>query len=176
MAFLVHDHDVIKHQVSGLSGLDADELTTRLEELVLTLMKHESAENVAVYPAVSADVLSAGALSADLQAQEQEIIQLLSAIEGLDSGAASLRDRVDNLQSRVLEHLQDEELNLFPLLRSHEEALRRWELGAAYLRAAAAAPSRPHPGLSFSRTPASVVTPVAGWMDRVNDVVHREKA
>ena len=170
---LIHDHDVLKHLAAGLHRLDPGKRDQRLREWTVRLVRHETAEERVVYPAVRVDVLPGDAVAATLISQERAIEELIVALEKLDSDGPAFESVLDGLQTQMIEHIHDEEVSLFPLLRDLEADVHRWELGDRYARVIRAAPTHPHPHLPEHRPGIVVAEPIAALIDRVRDAVHR---
>ena len=170
---LTHDHDVLKHLAAGLHGLEPDQRDQRVREWIVQLVRHEIAEERVVYPAVRVDVLPGDAVAAVLVRQEREVVDLIVALEKLDPAGPAFESVLDGLQTQMIEHLHDEEVSLFPLLRNLEADVHRWELGDRYARVISAAPTHPHPHLPERRPGIVVAEPIAALIDRVRDAVHQ---
>ncbi len=168
---LTHDHEVLKHLSTGFKGLSPDDMDKRFRDLVFNLVRHEVAEERIVYPAVRSGVLPGDAVGSALMEEENEIEQLLAVLEHMDVDAGSFAEVLDGLQSKVLEHMRDEELNLFPLLRDLVSDMRRWELGDHYMRAVRSATTHPHPRIPNNRAGTMALEPIAAIVDRVRDAI-----
>lgn len=173
VSLLTHDHEVLRHLTTGFEGLGQEQRAERLRDLTVNLVRHEVAEERIVYPAIRTDVLPGDAMASALIGEEKEIEGLLRDLEKLLPESDSFEAILDRVQSQVLGHMRDEELNLFPLLRRLEADVRRWELGARYLRAVRSAPTHPHPHAPDTRPGTLVAGPIAALVDRVRDAVHR---
>jgi hemerythrin superfamily protein len=170
---LTHDHDVLKHLAAGLHGLEPDQRNKKLREWTIQLVRHEVAEERVVYPAVRVDVLPGDAVAAALVKQERDIAELIVALEKVDSAGPAFESVLDGLQTQMIQHIHDEEISLFPLLRNLEADVHRWELGDRYARVIRAAPTHPHPHLPEHRPGIVIVEPIAALIDRVRDALHR---
>ena len=118
-------------------------------------------------------MLPGDAVAAALINQERGIEELIVAIEKLDSAGPAFESVLDGLQTQMIEHLHDEEVSLFPLLRNLEADVHRWELGDRYARVIRAAPTHPHPHLPEHRPAIAVAQPIAALIDRVRDAAQR---
>jgi hemerythrin superfamily protein len=168
---LAHDHDVLKHLASGLHGLGPEERDERLRELTVQLVRHEVAEERVVHPAIRVDVLPGDRVATALLREEAGLQELLATLEKLDSAREGFESVLDELQTQMIEHMHDEEVTLFPLLRNLEADVRRWDLGDRYARATRAAPTHPHPRLPGTGAAILVAEPIASLIDRVRDGV-----
>lgn len=171
VALLTHDHEVLRHLVTGFGQIDQGDWQEKIHDLTASLVRHEVAEQRVVYPAVRADVLSGDAVATALLAQEAEAEELLAALEKLDGVGGSFAAVLDQLQTLVLDHMRDEETLLFPLLRNLEDDVRQSELADRYTHAMAAAPTRPHPHAPDTPPGNAVMGPIAALVDRVRDAV-----
>jgi hypothetical protein len=176
VALLTHDHYVLKHLATGFHRLDVGERAERVRDLTIQLVRHEVAEERVVHAALRIDVVPGDEVAVALLAQEAEIEALLAALERLDIEGVAFEAVLDGLQTQIIEHMRDEELSMFPLLRNLEADARRWELGDRYARAVAAAPTHPHPHLPATRPGIVVAEPIASLIDRVRDGVLKATA
>ncbi len=175
VTLLAHDHDVLRHLVSGLQGLAPGELEKRFSDLRVNLVRHEMAEQRVVYPAIRTDVVAGPDVADELVKEESETEQLLSGLDQTPRDDGTFARVLDIAQSRILEHMRDEERNLFPLLRDLEADVRRWELGSHYLRAVRASPTHPHPHLPGGRSGTLATGWLAGVVDRLRDSLSRSR-
>jgi hemerythrin superfamily protein len=170
---LTHDHDILRHLTTGFGDLDPSERAERLRELTVQLVRHEAAEERVVHRALRIDVLPGDEVVAMLLTQEAAIEQLLVTLQKLDMAGEAFEAVLDGFQTQVIEHLRDEEVSLFPLLRNLEADVRRWELGDKYARAVSAAPIHPHPHLPETGRGIVIAEPIASVIDRVRDAVRK---
>ncbi|HEX3841118.1 MAG TPA: hemerythrin domain-containing protein [Acidimicrobiales bacterium] len=168
---LAHDHDGLKRLAASLHGLDPGQRDERVRELTVHLVRHEVAEERVVHPAVRTDVLPGDMVAAALLREEADLEELAATLERLDSAGDAFDAVLDGLQSQMIEHMRDEEVMLFPLLRNLEADVRRWDLGNRYARATATAPTRPHPRMPNTRPGIVFAEPIASLIDRVRDRV-----
>jgi hypothetical protein len=110
-------------------------------------------------------------VAAALLREEADLEELAATLERLDSAGDAFDAVLDGLQSQMIEHMRDEEVMLFPLLRNLEADVRRWDLGNRYARATATAPTRPHPRMPNTRPGIVFAEPIASLIDRVRDRV-----
>ena len=81
------------------------------------------------------------------------------------------RDLPQALMDEVASHLQDEENNLFPMLRQACTPEQLNDLGDKIRRAKAMAPTRPHPSTPSTPMASKLLAPGAGLVDRARDFV-----
>ncbi len=119
----------------------ADAVRTMVSELSV----HAAAEEQAFYPAVRSEV--AGASDTVLESlEEHHIVKwVLSELDGMDPRAERFDAKVRVLIETVRHHVDEEEHELFPLVRQTLGRKRLAEIGAALERAKRAAPRHPHP-------------------------------
>jgi hemerythrin superfamily protein len=169
---LTHDHDVLRRLVTGFGELDRSQWGPKFEKMTAYLVRHEDAEERVVYPALRADTLPGPMVANPLLAEEAEAENLLATLEKLDREGASFASVLDQLQTLVLEHMRDEEIAVFPLIRNLEDDIRRAELSDQYARAMAVAPTHPHPHAPDTPPGNVVLGPIAAVFDRIRDALH----
>ena len=172
VALLTHDHEVLRHLVTGFGQIDQEDWGKRFHDLTTSLLRHEVAEQRVLYPAVRTDVLPGDAVATALLAQEAEAEELLAALEKLDCVGGSFAAVLDQLQTLVLDHMRAEETILFPLLSNLENDVRQSELADRYTHAMAVAPTHPHPHAPDTPPGNAVMGAIAALFDRVRNAVH----
>jgi hemerythrin superfamily protein len=140
-------------------------------EVVRLLSAHSVKEEMVLYPAVRQHL---GAQVADLALKEHHELKVL--LQQLDKTSPS-DSNFDALFTRIAEeatrHMDEEEREVLPLLRSNCGDLELVELGRLFHNAAAVAPSRPHPGAPthsgpMARLAAMAVKPVDALKDKLS--------
>jgi hemerythrin superfamily protein len=141
-------------------------------EVVQTLVGHEVAEELVVYPALRRDPGGDSVAQARL-AEQSEAEELLSDMESDDPASAEFSQKFIKLRDAVLAHAEAEEVTVFPLLEQSTTADQRAELGARYAKAKDRAPTHPHPHAPDTPPGNKLLGPVAALFDRVRDAVHQ---
>lgn len=139
-----------------------------------SLVRHEVAEEIAVYPAIrhlgdpTVDVINA-------RIEEQAGAErLLSAMEKMDLDSEEFADTFVALKSAVLQHARNEETTVFPAIESHKSFEQRRMMGQRYERAKAAAPTHPHPHAPDTPPGNLVFGPIAALADRIRDAMRND--
>jgi hypothetical protein len=78
---------------------------------------------------------------------------------------------LQQLMDEVAAHVEDEENNLFPMLRQACSSEMLGDLGDKVRRAKAMAPTRPHPSAPDTPPANKLLAPGAGLVDRARDFV-----
>ena len=148
------DHEQIELRFAqyegGMTAASYDEIVSAVVE---GLTRHATAEEQVVYPVVG-DVLGDEEAERSL-AEHARITELLRRIHRADHDTDTTHDFTE-LMAEVRHHVPPEEQELLPRLRRELGDERMAELGAAFARAKADAPSAP-PGHTVAGTVASVV-------------------
>jgi hemerythrin superfamily protein len=140
-------------------------------QLVSTLVQHEVAEELVVYPAIRSDAPH-GDAEADARLTEQsEAEEMLAQMEKMDPGGTEFATTFTKLRSAVLEHAKAEEAHIFPLLQTVESDERRMAMGAKYEKAKAKAPTHPHPHSPDTPPGNKMLGPVAALFDKARDAI-----
>lgn len=176
LAVLAADHASVEKLFQRFEKLSPD-ATARKQELVdkivHQLSMHAAIEEEIFYPAIRETIPAAerdvlAALDAHQQAKEA-----LADIERLRAGDEALDTEMLALIEDVRAHVEEEERELFPRLRSAVSQERLEELGRALRAAKKIAPTHPHPKAP-STPPANVVLgAVMGVADRAFDLLPR---
>jgi len=142
-------------------------------EVVQTLVGHEVAEELVVYPTIREDAPSGGQVVDARLAEQAEAEELLAEMEKLDPASAAFTSKFQKLRDSVLGHAKAEELTAFELLKNSSTVTRREELGARFQKAKASAPTHPHPHAPDTPPGNKVMGPIAAMFDRARDALHR---
>jgi hemerythrin superfamily protein len=144
------------------------------QTLVKALSIHAGVEELVVYPVIR-DRVPGGRDMVDHALEEhQEVKELLVALErAAGQGDANLTILADRLKRAVMEHVAEEEGQVFPRLRQALSADERRDLGRQVMEAEVHAPTHPHPHAP-NRPPANKVADMAAFvLDKARDLVLR---
>ncbi|WP_030716594.1 hemerythrin domain-containing protein [Streptomyces sp. NRRL F-2580] len=147
------------------------ELRDLVDEVTIELVRHSVAEEQYLYPAVR-EYVEGGDRLADKEIEDHgRVEKILKQLEKMDTGDAQMSPVLQQLMEEVAEHIQDEENNLFPMLRRTCSAEKLDELGDKVRRAKTMAPTRPHPSAPSTPPANKLLAPGAGLVDRARDFV-----
>lgn len=139
-----------------------------VEQMVAELSQHAAIEEEVLYPAarqiadIGDEVLEA--------LEEHHLVKLqLNELQAMDPSEERFSAKVRLLIENVRYHVEEEEGELFPVLRSELGRKRLVELGEELSRARRFAPTRPHPRSPDERPGNLLPNTVAGAMDRARD-------
>jgi hemerythrin superfamily protein len=168
---LLDDHRKIAAMIASLDGTAPEEVPERFWSFTNALVRHESAEELVVYPALRK--VPGGAAIADDRIHEQaEIEQALRNMEKMDAQSVEFADAFAVVATAVLKHAVAEESDTFRLLHGARSRSERIELGRRYEEAKAVAPTHPHPMAPDTPPGNTILGPIVGLIDRIRDVVH----
>ena len=175
LLLLHEDHRQVEMLLAEFDTVPMGRRNELFWRLVNELVRHEVAEEVVVYPALRK--LAGGAEVADARLAEQAIAeQKLAGMEWLDAESEEFDRQALTLRSAVLSHARAEEASVFEILRADVPKVQRFEMGARYVKAKAAAPTHPHPHAP-DRPPGNVVLgPVAALLDKIRDRARQRAA
>jgi hemerythrin superfamily protein len=144
------------------------------DTVISELVRHAVAEEMYVYPAMR-NHLPDGDKAVEHDTEEhKELEQAMKKLEGLEVAAPEFDDTLRKLEEILADHVQDEEKEQFPQLRSripHDELV---EMAGKVETAKKLAPTRPHPGAPNSELFHKIAGPGVGLVDRLRDMItHR---
>jgi hemerythrin superfamily protein len=166
---LTAQHEEIKNLFRAVGEASGEARREPFECLVRLLAVHETAEEEVVYPALRA--AGAGAVADARIAEEQEAKRTLADLEKLGPTGDNFLPGFDQLRDAVVSHAENEEREVFPVLRSKELAGQLEAMGTAVKAAEAMAPTHPHPHVPGTATANLVAGPMAAIVDRVRDAI-----
>lgn len=172
IAVLTHDHREVQALFNELdrSGSSADpkQRKTLAEQVTIELVRHTTAEEQFLYPAVRLNV-DGGAELADQEIREHaQVERTLKELEGMQPGEEPFEATLEHLIALVNAHIDEEEQILFPRLQAVCTDDDLVEIGKMVTAAKKLAPARPHPGAPDT-PPGNLAAPGLGVVDRIRD-------
>ncbi|WEO99966.1 hemerythrin domain-containing protein [Streptomyces sp. FXJ1.172] len=169
---LVTDHREVEEIFGRMETMTrGQELRDLVDEVTIELVRHSVAEEEHLYPAVREHVDGGDRLADKEIADHGRVEKLLKQLEKTDADDPQMGPLLLQLMDEVTAHIQDEENNLFPMLRQACSSEVLDELGDKIRRAKAMAPTRPHPSAPDTPPANKLLAPGAGLVDRARDFV-----
>lgn len=140
-------------------------------QIVHDLSVHAAVEEQFVYPLIRAKVADGSDLADEAIDEHQEAKRLLADLEKQDAGSAEHRATMERLIEAIRHHVEEEEGEVFPELRSNVEESTLDKLGTVVEEAKKLVPTHPHPLVPGTATAQLVAGPWAAVVDKVRDVV-----
>ncbi len=171
---LKDDHDKVEKLFKKYEDTTDRAIKTRrklVDQIIEELTVHAAIEEQVFYPI--SRVLSDDARDQTLEGlEEHHLVKItLAELEKLDPTDERFHPKVTVLMENVRHHVEEEENDLFPMMRDAFGRNDMSDLGEALDDARATAPTRPHPGAPDA-PPANLVTGlVSGIIDRIRDAV-----
>lgn len=170
LILLKNDHQAAKVLLQKFDDLSGDR-EEYFCEVVHTLVGHEVAEELVLYP-VLRESPTGNAVTDSRLAEQAEAEALLAEMESDDPSSVEFTQKFTKLRSAVLEHAEAEESTAFPLLEQSTSPDQRAELGDRYSKAKDRAPTHPHPHAPDTPPGNKLLGPIAAIFDRARDAVH----
>lgn len=172
IAVLTHDHREVQALLDKLDqtrdSADPKHRKDLVDRATIELVRHATAEEQLVYPAVRLNV-DGGAELADHELSEHaQIERSLKELNGMQPGDEPFEATLQHLIELVNAHIAEEEEVLFLQLRAVCTADDLVEIGKMVTAAKRLAPTRPHPGAPDT-PPGNLAAPVLGVADRIRD-------
>jgi hypothetical protein len=152
---LGRDHAEVKRMLAELEAGSSravpdreDRLRLRkkmVEELIIEESKHEAVEEEYFWPAVRRLVPDGELLADEAVAQEQAAKHVLNDLLGKDPTDAGFEELLTRFTADGREHIEFEEVQVWPKLRVVITAEEAGELGRKLAEGKKRAPTRPHP-------------------------------
>src|SRR5215217_4863469 len=151
----------------GLQGPEAKRQV--VDQIIHELSIHAAIEEAYFYPEVRKALGEGSELVDESLHEHQEVKETLAALEDMDPADATYDQTVASLIADVRHHVEEEEGEMFPKLRSALSAEQLGDIGEKLADGKAKAPTHPHPAAPSSGPGAKVAGPAAGMVDRVRD-------
>jgi len=176
---LGQDHQEVKRMLAELergptaaTGASEAQLALRkkmTEELTIEESRHEALEEMYFWPAVRDHIQSGSTLADEAIGQEQAAKQVLANLDKVGSGDAEFERLLGKFVTDAREHIEFEETQVWPLLRTALPAETSAELGKKIAEGKKSAPTRPHPHTPPSPGALKAAGPVAAAADKARD-------
>jgi hemerythrin superfamily protein len=173
VTLLKNDHETAKALLERFDNVSPAGREEYFCEVVQTLVGHEVAEELVVYPVVRQSGTQGEDIADARLAEQADAEDLLADMESEDTTDAAFVTKFVKLREAVLEHAEAEESTAFSLIESATTAAEREELGTRYAKAKESAPTHPHPHAPDTPPGNKLLGPVAALFDRFRDAAHR---
>jgi hemerythrin-like domain-containing protein len=176
---LGQDHQEVKRMLAELergptaaTGASEAQLALRkkmTDELIIEESRHEALEEMYFWPAVRDHIQSGSTLADEAIGQEQAAKQVLADLDKVGSGDAEFERLLGKFVTDAREHIEFEETQVWPLLRTALPAETSAELGKKIAGGKKTAPTRPHPHTPPLPGALKAAGPVAAAADKARD-------
>jgi hemerythrin-like domain-containing protein len=178
---LAQDHQEVKAMLAELeqgptkaAGANEDQLALRkkmTEQLIIEESRHEALEEMYFWPAVRDHLESGSTLADQATGQEQDAKQVLARLDKLGPDDGEFEQLLAKFIMDAREHIEFEESQVWPLMRTALPAETSAELGDKIAGGKKSAPTRPHPHTPPSPAALKTAGPVAAAADKARDAV-----
>jgi hemerythrin superfamily protein len=176
ITLLKQDHKTVKQLFARFdkAGERANQEKREIVDKVIEeLSVHAAIEEQIFYPAVREAVAETKDDVLESLEEHHVVKWLLSELEDLDPKAERFTAKVTVLKENVLHHAEEEETELFPLVRAGMGRKALQELGERLEEAKKTVPRRPHPKAPDEPPANLVVGPVTGLADKARSRLRR---
>ena len=132
---LRRDHRSLEEVLDRFESVGSGDRSEWFDRLRDTLVRHEAAEELAVYPAVRGHAAWLDRVLDDRLAEQAQTHDLIARLESVNTGTGEFRDGLVNLRQAVLDHARREERSVFEFIELEKTADERSEMGRRYERA-----------------------------------------
>ena len=167
---LSSDHDEFLALVEKIKSTPEQEVRRDLADILIAeLVRHAVAEEMWVYPAMK-KYLEDGEAAVEHDTEEhKELEVLMKRMEGSDPAEAEFLSIVGELEEVLRDHIDDEESEQFPQLRTRIPRDELVQMGERVEKTKKIAPTRPHPGAPNAELFHKTVGVGVGMVDRLRD-------
>ena len=159
-------------QLQAAHSSDADVQQELAQQIIAMLSQHDAIETQFLYPELRDAGAAQGQQLADHSLDDhQQVRELLNEVDGEDVRDESVYSTLARALSSVMDHVAEEEQQVFPLLRQSCDENRLVELGREMMSAMELAPTHPHPTTPNNKVGATVAGAVTGLVDKARDAM-----
>ena len=170
VSVLVEDHQEVKALFRDIeTATDAQTRRDKADQVTAELVRHSVAEEMYLYPAARRAVPNGDRLADDEIQEHAEAEELLKRWEKLDGDDPEFMSVFQEMSQAVLDHIEEEEDELFPELQKALDANQQNELGEKIQKAKKLAPTRPHPSAPDEPPMDKLLGVPMGIVDRIRD-------
>ena len=167
---LTADHHEVLNLIREITSAGSAERRRELADVVIgELVRHSVAEEMFVYPAMRRHLPDGDEAVQHDVGEHKELEKLMKQWENVDAASPDFDRVLAELESVLRDHVQDEESEQFPQLRSHVPADELVDMAEKVEKAKRVAPTRPHPLAPNNALFHFVVGPGVGLVDRLRD-------
>jgi len=148
---------------------DAETRSDLRDALVSGLVRHAVGEEMYVYPAIKQYVPDGEAAVEHDIAEHKELERTMKELEAVEPTDPQFDTLLGQLETILVDHVQDEESDQFPKLRVAIPREQLIEIGSKVQTAKKLAPTRPHPAAPNAELFHKLVGPGVGLVDRARD-------
>jgi hemerythrin-like domain-containing protein len=178
---LARDHAEVKRMLAelehrpaiGTGAVDDQQLLRKkmAEQLVIAESGHEALEEMYFWPAVREHMTNGDILADEATGQEREGKQVLDQLDKADADDPRFEQLLATFTGAAREHIQFEELTVWPQARAAFSAELAAELGTKIAEGKKTAPTRPHPHAPDSPGALKATGPAVAAVDKARDAV-----
>jgi hemerythrin superfamily protein len=172
--YLLEDHHLVRELCRQLSnGQTTQSRGDLFRTLVEQLARHETAEEMILYPRLRKEVEGGDVLADARLSEEHHAEEMLAELERLDPGSDEFMEKLEQLKAGVLEHAENEEQQVFPRLREALSAEDLQTMGKMFEAAKKMAPTHPHPDAPDTPPGNIALGPIVAVFDRARDAIKK---
>lgn len=175
--YLTRQHREMEHiwaQLEEAHERGADTQAEIARRLVTLLSQHDAIETQLLYPELRRVGGDDGRRMSDHSLDEHQVVrEVLASVDGADPSAPDVFERFEKCIASVTGHVEEEERDIFPLLRQALDERELVALGERMDKMLPMAPTHPHPMTPRSKVGASVAGAVSGVIDKARDALRR---
>jgi hemerythrin superfamily protein len=174
------DHDVV--DILTIDHRDATSLIAQIrstqdpeqrrdlaDTLISELVRHSVAEEMYVYPAMKKHLPNGDEAVQHDTEEHKELEQTMKELEAVKPDDARFDELIQQLETTLVDHIDDEEADQFPELRARVPRSELVEIAGKVETAKKLAPTRPHPSAPNAEVFHKLVGPGVGLVDRLRD-------
>ncbi|MDI3331619.1 MAG: hemerythrin domain-containing protein [Micrococcus sp.] len=167
---LTADHRAMLELLGEIEGAaDAEQRRDLADTVIAEVMRHAVAEEMFVYPAIEKHLPNGAEEVEHDKKEHDDLVQVMKRMEDVDASGAQFMDLVREMERQLRHHIEDEEAEQFPKLRTHIPSDELVTMGQKVENAKKLAPTRPHPHAPHSELFHKTIGAGVGMVDRLRD-------
>jgi hemerythrin superfamily protein len=148
---------------------DPEERRDLADTVIGELVRHSVAEEMYVYPAMKKHLPNGDEAVQHDTEEHKELEQTMKELEAVKPDDARFDELIQQLETTLVDHIDDEEADQFPELRARVPRSELVEIAGKVETAKKLAPTRPHPSAPNAEVFHKLVGPGVGLVDRLRD-------
>jgi hemerythrin superfamily protein len=169
---LEHDHREVEQMFAEYEkATTKEEKETLRDRIIIELVRHSEAEEVAVYPTIR-EVIENGDQIIEHEIDEHsQAERVMKELDGMSADDPQFGVLMQQLMTAIKEHVAEEENDVFPQFRTKVDADKLEKLGKTVEGLKKIVPTHPHPMAPDHPPFNALLGPGAGLVDRLRDML-----
>jgi len=169
---LEHDHREVEQMFADYEQASTkEEKETLRDRIIIELVRHSEAEEQAVYPLIRKNIDNGDQIIEHEIDEHSKAERIMKELDKMSADDPQFGVLMTQLMTAIKEHVAEEENDVFPQFRTKVDADELNKLGETVERLKKIVPTHPHPMAPDHPPFNALLSPGAGLVDRLRDLL-----